>query len=91
MDVPVELLCPIDPAGQFPSALVIPSNCKRVVGFYQKEPMNLGQGVDIRGKGWTEEEWKVRAADYQRYESHMAIANDPWVHSKIIQAVRDIT
>ena len=33
MDIPVELLCPVDPAAQYTT--VITPNAKRVVGFYQ--------------------------------------------------------
>ena len=90
MDIPVELLCPIDPAGQYPAALIIPSNAKRVIGFFQKEPGQLGQGVDVEGHGWTDAEWKARAVEYRRYESHLAIADDVFTHTKIRQAIKEI-
>jgi hypothetical protein len=82
----VDLLCPIDPAAQY-STQVYDTN-QRVVGFFQKTPGNLGQGVDVAGKGWTAQEWKDRVKQYQRYESHVAIVSDPWVHQRIIEAVK---
>lgn len=85
--IPVELLCPIDAAAQYPSALVIPPSAQHCVGFFQKQPGELGQGVDVAGKGWTDAEWKERVVQFQRRESHLAIANDPFVHNTILNAI----
>ena len=43
MDIPVELLCPVDPAAQYTT--VITPNAKRVVGFYQTTPGQLGRAL----------------------------------------------
>lgn len=90
MNVPVELLCPIDPAAQYPDALVIPSNVHRVIGFFQKMAGQLGQGVDVPGKGWSKADWQTHASDTQRYESHLAIADDPFVHGAILAAIKEM-
>lgn len=83
----VDLLCPIDPAYQYTT--VIPPNCKRVVGFYQRTPGQLGQGIDIAGKGWSPEAWRQQV-DYRRYETHLEIINDPFVHGKIVNEIRKL-
>jgi len=88
MDIGVDLLCPIDPAAQY-STEIVDTGC-RVLGFFQREPANLGQGIDVPGQGWTGNEWSDRVAQYQRHESHIAIINDPWVHNKIRAAVADL-
>ena len=85
MDIGVDLLCPIDPAAQYSTA--VSDTGQRVLGFFQREPGNLGQGIDVAGKGWTDAEWKERVVQYQRHESHIAIVNDPWVHGKIASAI----
>lgn len=90
-DVPVELLCPIDPASQYPDALVIPPNVQHCVGFFQKTPGQLGEGVDVEGRGWTDAEWKARVVQFQRQESHLAIANDPFTHDTILNAIRNMS
>lgn len=84
-DIDVDLLVPIDPAAQCPC--VIRPNAKRIVGFFQKEPMQLGQGVDTPSRGWTHDEWSKRCVQYQRHEGHIAIINDFWVYDKIAAEV----
>lgn len=86
-NLPVHLLCPIDPAWQYTT--VIPPNCKRVVGFYQKTPGQLGQGVDVEGKGWDPQRWKEQV-DYRRCETHLEIVNDPFVHQTILTELRKL-
>jgi hypothetical protein len=88
--IEVELLCPIDPAAQYPAYLVIPPSVQHCVGFFQKQPGDLGQGVDVEGKGWTDAEWKARVVQFQRQESHLAIAYDPFTHSTIQNAIRSM-
>jgi len=85
MDTGVDLLAPIDPAAQYSTA--VNDTGQRVLGFFQREIGQLGQGIDVAGKGWTTQEWKDRVTQYQRHESHIAIVNDPWVHEKIADAV----
>lgn len=87
-DIPVDLLCPIDPAIQYTTT--IPSNVKRIVAFYQTEPGQLGQGVIKAGPGWLQANWSERAVDYHRHEGHLAIADDPFVHDKILAAIKDV-
>jgi pimeloyl-ACP methyl ester carboxylesterase len=89
MDIGVDLLCPIDPAGQYPC--VVNDTGQQVVGFFQKQPGQLGQGVDTAGRGWTQQEWKDRVKQYQRYESHIAIINDPFVWGKIHDKLVELT
>ncbi len=89
MNTAVDLLCPIDPAAQYTTS--INDTGQKVIGFFQKEPGNLGQGIDVAGKGWTAAEWKERVVQYQRHESHIAIVSDPWVHDKIHAAVEELT
>lgn len=84
----VDLLVPIDPAGQYSCA--VRPNAKRIIGFFQKEFGQLGQGVDTPTRGWTPQEWRERCVQYQRYESHIAIVSDPWVHQKIKAAVSNL-
>lgn len=79
--LPVHLLCPIDPAWQYTT--VIPPNVERVVGFYQKTPGQLGQGVDAEGKGWDPSKW-AQQVDCRRFETHLQIVDDPFVHKYII-------
>lgn len=86
--VKVDLLCPIDPARQYTT--VITPNARRVVGFYQKTPGQLGQGVDVEGKGWSDAEWKARTVDYRRDEGHFKIADDPFVHQVILGELRKL-
>ena len=88
MDIDVDLLVPIDPAAQY-STLITP-NAQKVIGFFQREPMQLGQGVDAPGRGWTAAAWKARTVEYQRHESHIAIVNDPWVYNKIRAAIAEL-
>ena len=88
MDIDVDLLCPIDPAAQYSTA--VSNTNQKVIGFFQREPMQLGQGIDVKGSGWTAAEWKARVVQYERYESHIAIVNDPWVHGKIRSAVASL-
>ncbi len=85
--IEVDLLCPIDPAYQYTT--VIPPTVKRLVGFYQRTPGELGQGVDVEGKGWDDAKWKEQV-DYRRYETHLQIAVDPFVHKTIINEIRKI-
>jgi hypothetical protein len=85
MNTAVDLLAPIDPAAQYSTA--VNDTGQQVLGFFQREIGQLGQGIDVAGKGWTSQEWKDRVVQYQRYESHIAIVNDPWVHDKIAEAV----
>lgn len=89
-NIEVDLLCPIDPAAQYPDALVIPSNVRRVVAFYQNTPGQLGEGVIRKGTGWTDTEWKARASDDHRIDTHLGIANDPFVHGRIIKALEEL-
>ncbi len=87
--IAVDLLCPIDPAVQYTTT--IPTNVKRIVAFYQTEPGQLGQGVIKAGPGWLQANWSSRAVDYHRTESHLSIANDPFVHAKILEAIKELT
>lgn len=89
MNIPVELLCPVDPAAQYTT--VITPHVMRVIGFYQTTPGLLGQGVDREGKGWTDAAWKERTREFHRLDTHLGIANDPFVHDTICSAVKDIT
>ncbi len=86
--IPVDLLCPVDPAEQYTTT--IPTNVKRIVAFYQTEPGQLGQGVVKAGPGWLQANWTSRAVDYHRSEGHLAIANDPFVHAKILEAIKEL-
>ncbi len=88
MNTAIDLLVPIDPAAQYSTA--INDTGQKVLGFFQKELGQLGQGVDAAGKGFTAAEWKDRVVQYQRHESHIAIINDPWVHDKIRAAVEGL-
>jgi hypothetical protein len=90
MEIDVDLLCPIDPAVQY--STVITPNAKRIVGFYQTTPGNLGQGRDAEGAGWTPEEWAARQVDYHFAppETHLQIADEPFVHTTIIQEIRKV-
>ena len=81
MGIRVDLLCPIDPSPL--RTREIPPNAQRVVGFYEKTPFPLGQGVDCEGKGWTDADWKVRTVDYQLDDTHLQIAADLFVHKTI--------
>jgi hypothetical protein len=81
MDIGVDLLCPIDPAAQYSTAIT--DTGQRVIGFFQREMGQLGQGYDTAGNGWTATEWKERVVQHQRHESHIAIVNDPWVWNVI--------
>jgi hypothetical protein len=83
--IEVDLLCPIDTAYQYTTA--VPPNCKRVVGFYQHTPGQLGQGEIVPAKGWTKQEWSDEAHDYHRYETHLQIVNDPFVHKTILNEI----
>ena len=85
LKIPVALSCPIDPAYQYTT--VITPNAQRVVGFYQKTPGQLGQGVDAEGKGWTDQEWHARTVDYRRFETHLQIADDPFTHKTILAEI----
>lgn len=89
-NIEVDLLCPIDPAAQYPDALVIPSNVRRIVAFYQNTPGQLGGGVIRKGRGWTDAEWKARASDDHRVDSHLGIANEPFVRNTIINTVKEL-
>ncbi len=89
MNTAVDLLVPIDPAAQYSTA--VNDTGQKVLGFFQKELGQLGQGIDVAGKGWTAAEWKERVVQYQRHESHIAIVSDPWVHDKIRTAVEELT
>ena len=85
----VDLLCPIDPAAQYTT--VIPHNVLRTVAFYQNTPGELGEGVIIPGTSWSKKDWSEHAIDYHRLgEGHLAIANDPFVHTRILEAIRGI-
>jgi lysozyme family protein len=88
-DIPVDLLCPIDPAAQYSTA--VPPNVKRVVAFYQTTPGDLGEGVVHAGPGWVKANWTARSVEYHRVEGHLAIANDPFVHAKILEAIKELT
>lgn len=83
--IEVDLLCPIDPAYQYTT--LIPANCKAVVGFYQRTPGQLGEGVLAPASGWTKEAWASRVMDMRRYETHLEIVNDPVVHKTILNAI----
>ena len=85
--LPVHLLCPIDPAYQYTT--VIPPSVQRVVGFYQRTTGQLGQGIDAEGKGWDPAKWKQQI-DYRRYETHLEIINDPFVHTKVRNAIKQL-
>ena len=86
LNVPVELLCPIDPAAQ--CTTTITPNARRVIGFYQKTPGQLGQGIDAEGKGWSDADWRARTLDYRRDDSHLGIADEPFVHHTILRELR---
>ena len=88
MDIPVELLCPVDPAAQYTT--VITPNAMRVIGFYQTTPGQLGQGIG-EGKGWTDAAWKERTREFHRVDTHLGIASDPFVHDTICSAIKAIT
>lgn len=83
--IEVDLLCPIDPAFQYTT--LVPQNCKRVVGFYQRTPGQLGEGILAPASGWTKETWAARVADIRRYETHLEIVNDPFVHKTILAEI----
>jgi hypothetical protein len=85
-DVPVQLLVSLDAAHQY-TATVMP-NVKRCLCFYQQTPGQLGQGVDSAGKGWTAEQWKQRVTFYRRADTHIGIADEVFVHGKILEAIR---
>jgi hypothetical protein len=84
----VDLLCPIDPAWQYTTA--IPKNVKRVIGFYQHTPGQLGQGEIRQGTGWVKQEWHDDAIDYHCYLTHLQIVADPFVHKTIINEIAKI-
>jgi hypothetical protein len=79
--IEVDLLCPIDPAFQYTT--LVPPNCKRVVGFYQRTPGQLGEGILVPARGWT-------VVDIRRYETHLQIVNDPLVHKTILDEIRKL-
>lgn len=89
LGIEVELLCPIDPAQQYTTT--IPPNVKRIVAFYQTEPGQLGQGVIRAAPGWLKAQWSERTVDYHREEGHLAIADDLFVHGKILAVIKDET
>jgi hypothetical protein len=85
----VDLLCPIDPAAQY--STIIPHNVLRTVAFYQNTPGQLGEGVIQAAPSWLKKDWGQRAVEYHRTgEGHLAIANDPFVHQKVLDAIKDI-
>jgi len=85
--VAVDLLCPVDPAYQYTT--VIPPNVQRVVGFYQRTPGQLGQGIDVEGNGWDDKRWKEQV-DYRRVETHLQIIDDAFVRQKIIAELQKL-
>ncbi len=85
--IPVELLCPIDPAAQYTT--IITANVKHVVGFFQNTPGQLGQGVIEMGNGWTKDNWKQDAVEFHRNDTHLGIPDEPFVHNTILNAIRN--
>jgi hypothetical protein len=86
--LPVHLLCPIDPAWQYTTK--VPANVKRVVGFYQRRPGQLGEGILVKGTDWTKQEWDTRAVDYKRVDTHLGIVKEPFVHETIIKELQKL-
>lgn len=83
----VDLLCPIDPAWQYPATLRAPDNCKRIVTFVEHMPNQLGQGELTEGAGWTKHEWSERETRYLMRDTHLQIVADPFVHKTIITEI----